>query len=337
MKKLFIMGLAAMGLALTACNSDETVEMAKGNAIGFKTFVNNSTRATDTEESNFTAFKVWGKMSKDNQTGTPFDGVEVSKDAKKGWIYTTPVYWENGYSYSFVALAPVDAFTMTAPNAYQNYGSIAFNNYAKEGETDLVYAAKDCGKVTVAANTCPNAVDLTFNHMLARVRFQFKNAMDDGSTLTVTDVKITNAYKSGTAELKAVFDDLKWVVPDEATDEATGELAFDDATTTQFAQNASCVTGHKYMIPAPQAKVYKVTFKVTRTHNGVTDKYTHTVDLPETAMKPGMSYQFTAEFTHENINPDQVLCPIKFTATVNSWGTTWPDNALVVKKPATGI
>ena len=313
MKKLFIMGLAAMGLALTACNSDETVEMAKGNAIGFKTFVNNSTRATDTEESNFTAFKVWGKMSKDNQTGTPFDGVVVSKDAQKGWIYTTPVYWENGYSYSFVALAPVDAFTMTAPTAYQNYGSIKFDNDAKAGETDLVYAAKDCGEVTVAANKCPNAVNLTFNHMLSRVRFQFKNAMDDGSTLTVTDVKITNAYKSGTAELKAVFNDLAWV-----TDEATGELAFDNATTIKFAQDASCVTGHKYMIPATEA--YQVTFKVTRNHNGVTDEYTHTVDLPVTAMKPGMSYQFTAEFTHENINPDQVLCPIVFTAKVNSWG-----------------
>lgn len=209
---------------------------------------------------------------------------------------------------------------MTAPNAYQNYGSIAFNNDAKAGETDLVYAAKDCGAVAVAANTCPPAVELTFNHMLARVRFQFKNAMDDGSTLTVTDVKITNAYKSGTAELKAVFDDLKWVVPDEATDEATGELAFDNATTTQFAQNASCVTGHKYMIPAPQAKVYKVTFKVTRKHNDVTDEYTHTVDLSAPAMDPGKSYQFTAEFTHENINPAQVLCPIVFTAKVNSWG-----------------
>ena len=316
MKKLFIMGLAAMGLALTACNSDETVEMAKGNAIGFKTFVNNSTRATDTEESNFTAFKVWGKMSKDNQTGTPFNGVVVSKDAQKGWIYTTPVYWENGYSYSFVALAPVDAFTMTAPNAYQNYGSIAFNNDAKAGETDLVYAAKDCGAVTVAANTCPKAVDLTFNHMLARVRFQFKNAMDDGSTLTVTDVKITNAYKSGTAELKAVFDDLEWV-PDKATDEATGELAFDNATTTDFDKSGSCVTGHKYMIPATEA--YQVTFKVTRNHNGVTDEYTHNVPLPETAMKPGMSYQFTAEFTHKNINPDQELCPITFTAEVKGW------------------
>ena len=44
MKKLFIMGLAAMGLALTACNSDETVEMAKGNAINFASFVDKSTR-----------------------------------------------------------------------------------------------------------------------------------------------------------------------------------------------------------------------------------------------------------------------------------------------------
>ena len=334
MKKLFIMGLAAMGLALTACNSDETVEMAKGNAIGFKTFVNNSTRATDTEESNFTAFKVWGKMNKGDQTGTPFDGVVVSKDTQKGWTYTTPVYWENGYSYSFVALAPVDAFTMTAPNAYQNYGSIAFNNYAKAGETDLVYAAKDCGEVTVAANTCPAPVNLTFNHMLSRVRFQFKNAMDDGSILTVTDVKITNAYKSGTAELKAEFNDLKWV-PDEATDEATGELAFDNATTKQFAQNVSCVTGHKYMIPADKA--YNLTFTVTRVHHGVTDTYDHTVTLPQTEMKQGLSYQFVATLTANNINPDQVLCPIKFTAEVNGWGETWTDNAFDVKKPATGI
>ena len=91
-------------------------------------------------------------------------------------------------------------------------------------------------------------------------------------------------------------------------------------------QNAKAETAHKYMIPA--TKAYQVTFKVTRIHNGVTDEYTHTVDLPETAMQPGKSYQFTAEFTHENINPDQVLCQIKFNPTVAEWGT-WPDE----KKP----
>lgn len=324
MKKLFIMGLAAMGLALTACNSDETVEMAKGNAIGFKTFVNNSTRvATDATTTDLNAFKVWGLMNKDDKTGTPFVATEVTK-ANGTWSYTPPVYWEKGYAYSFVALAPKDAYEFTAPTVINTWGSLTFNNGT--GETDLIYATAK--QTTVEGNTCPLDVNLTFNHMLSRVRFQFTNGMDDGSTLTVTDVKITNAYKSGTAELKAVFNDLAWV-PDEATDEATGELAFDNATTTKFAQSASCVTGHKYMIPAPQAKVYKVTFKVTRNHNGVTDEYTHTVDLPAQAMEPGKSYQFVATLTAKNINPGQELCQIKFNPTVAEWGT-WSD----VKKPA---
>lgn len=318
MKKFFIMGMAAMGLALTACNNDETVEVAKGNAIGFNTFVNNSTRATDMITANLDNFKVWGMMNKGEQTGTPFVGVDVTKD-NGAWSYGTPVYWEKGYAYSFVAVSPADAFTMaTAPSAYKDYGTITFNNDAKAGETDLLYAAKDNGVVTIPENACPAAVNLTFNHMLSRVRFQFQNGMDDGSTLTVTDVKINDAYKSGTATLKETFTDFAWTT-DEA--EVTGVLTFDNATVTGFAQNEACVSGHKYMIPA--TKAYSVTFTVTRNHNGVTDSYTHNVDLPKTAMKPGMSYQFTAQFTHENINPDQVLCPITFTATVNDWKEDW--------------
>ncbi len=313
MKKFFIMGMAAMGLALTACNNDETVEVAKGNAIGFNTFVNNSTRATDMITANLDNFKVWGMMNKGEQTGKPFEGVVVTKGTDNNWSYGTPVYWEKGYAYSFVAVSPADAFTMaTAPSAYKDYGTITFNNDAKAGKTDLLYAAKDNGVVTIPENACPAAVNLTFNHMLSRVRFQFQNGMDDGSTLTVTDVKINDAYKSGTATLKETFTDFAWT-----TDEETGVLTFDNASDTQFAQGKACVSGHKYMIPA--TKIYSVTFKVTRDHNGVTDSYTHTVNLPETAMKPGMSYQFTAQFTAQNINPDEVLCPITFTASVNDW------------------
>lgn len=312
MKKFFIMGMAAMGLALTACNNDETVEVAKGNAIGFNTFVNNSTRATDMITANLDNFKVWGMMNKGEQTGKPFEGVVVTKADGK-WSYGTPVYWEKDYAYSFVAVSPADAFTMTtAPAAYKDYGTITFDNDAKAGKTDLLYAAKDNGVVTIPENACPAAVNMTFNHMLSRVRFQFKNGMDDGSTLTVTNVQINDAYKSGTAVLKETFTDFAWT-----TDEATGVLTFDNATVTNFAQAAACVSGHKYMIPA--TKAYSVTFKVTRDHNGVTDSYNHIVTLPETAMKPGMSYQFTAEFTAENINPDQVLCPITFSAEVNPW------------------
>lgn len=301
------MGMAAMGLALTACNNDETVEVAKGNAIGFNTFVNNSTRATDTDNTNFKSFKVWGLMNNGTQTGTPFVGVDVTKGADGAWSYGTPVYWEKGYAYSFVALAPNDAYTFTAPSVINTWGSLTFDN--KTGETDLLYATQKQG--TVEGNTCPNAVNMTFNHMLSRVRFQFKNGMDDGSKLTVTDVKITDAYTNGTATLAEDLANLTW----EAT--GTGDLAFVDAETVGFGQNVSCTTGHKYMIPAKKA--YKVTFKVTREYNGVKDSYNHEVTLPETTMTQGLSYQFVAEFTAKNIDPENELCPIVFTAEVKDW------------------
>lgn len=318
MKKFFIMGMAAMGLALTACNNDETVEVAKGNAIGFNSFVNNSTRANDATNDNFTSFKVWGLMNKGEKTGTPFVGVDVTK-ANGTWSYGTPVYWEKGYAYSFVALAPNDAYTFTAPTAINTWGSLTFDN--KTGETDLLYATQKQG--AVEGNTCPNAVNMTFNHMLSRVRFQFKNGMDDGSKLTVTDVKITDAYTNGTATLAEDFNALTWT-----TETTTGNLAFDDAETVGFAQNASCTTGHKYMIPA--VKGYKVTFTVTRAYNGVTDSYNHTVTLPVTTMTQGLSYQFVAEFTSNNIDPDNELCPIVFTAEVKDW-KTFDDNNFDLK------
>ncbi|MCI6128994.1 fimbrillin family protein [Prevotella sp.] len=307
MKKLFIMGLAAMGLALTACNSDETVEMAKGNAIGFKTFVNNSTRvATDATTSNLDAFKVWGLMNKDDKTGTPFVATEVTK--KDGtWSYTPPVYWEKGYAYSFVALAPNDAYTFTPPTEINNWGSLTFNNGT--GETDLIYATAK--QTTVEGNTCPAAVNLTFNHMLSRVRFQFENGMDDGSVLTVSNVKITDAYTSGTATLAEQLTVNSWTPGQE-----TGALEFGDAAAMD--KNAKKETGHKYMIPA--TKDYKLSFTVSRLHHGVTDVYNHNdVLLQGLTFEPGKSYQLTAKFTAKNINPVEELCSITFTATVDPW------------------
>lgn len=313
MKKLFIMGLAAMGLALTACNSDETVEMAKGNAIGFKTFVNNSTRAAnDATTDNLDAFKVWGLMNKGEQTGKPFVAKDVTK--KNGaWSYNPPVYWEKGYAYSFVALAPNDVYTFTAPTVINTWGSLTFEN--RTGETDLIYAAAK--QETVPANGCPAPVDLTFNHMLSRVRFQFENGMLDGSKLTVSDVKINDAYTSGTATLAEQLANLSW-----APGQGTGALEFDGAAAME--QNGKAETAHKYMIPA--TKAYNLTFTVTRVHHGVTDVYNHTVTLPETTMKQGLSYQFVAKFTAENINPDEELCPIQFTAKVNPWAEFGDNN-----------
>lgn len=314
-KNLFLIGLAAIGMLFTSCSNDETVEVAKNqNGIQFKSFVNNSTRATDLTTANLTDFQVWGIMKKDNQIGKPFVGTQVTK-AGGAWSYGVPVYWEKGYHYSFAAVAPAGVFEMVeAPADYQDYGRVRFDNGS--GDTDLLWATNDKGLVTWEGDVCPAAVDLTFNHMLSRVRFNFVNAMDDGSLLTVKDVTITNACTVGTV---ALIDDnagLAWAAIGNAA------LLFDDAAETGFAQNAACTTGHKYMIPT--TKAYNVTFKVERAHNGVVDTYEHSVNLTEMEMESGKSYQFKAEFTAQNINPDGALCPIVFEPTVNEWDA-WGD------------
>ena len=74
----------------------------------------------------------------------------------------------------------------------------------------------------------------------------------------------------------------------------------------------------------PTTKAYNVTFKVERAHNGVVDTYNHTVPLTAMQMESGKSYQFKAEFTSQNVNPDGALCPIVFEPTVNEWDA-WGD------------
>lgn len=320
------MAVAAVAM-LASCSNDETTGKAvNGNTIKFDGFVNKSVKgaANDLNNTTFTSFQVWGLMSRGEQTGTPFVGTTVTKSGSE-WTYNGNVYWENGYNYSFVAIAPAGFGTFNAPDKVGEYGSIDFEN--GEGTTDLIYDIDDY-YVTNAVSTegsCPAAIKFTFNHLLSRVKFAFKNGMDDGSTINVTGVTITNANTKATATLGET---AAWAL---AKDNTTGNLTFGnvllDGQATDFAAPESKATDHKYMIPAiSDGQKYTVTFTVTRHHSGVTDQYEHTVELPEITMEQGKSYNFTAELNAQNItggdpdDPDNPqLCPIQFTATVSNW------------------
>lgn len=319
------MAVAAVAM-LASCSNDETTGKAvNGNTIKFDGFVNKSVKgaANDLNSTTFTSFQVWGLMSKGEQTGKPFDGTTVTKSGSD-WTYTTPVYWENGYKYSFVAIAPADFGTFNAPRTVGEYGSIDFEN--GDGTTDLIYDIDGTYATNAVSTTtgCPGPIGFTFNHLLSRVKFEFKNAMDDGSTINVTGVTITNANTKATATLGAT---ATWEL---AADDSTASLTFGkvilDADSTDYAPGAAKATDHKYMIPATsQDQKYTVTFVVTRHHSGVTDQYNHEVEIPAVTMEQGKSYKFTAELNAQNItgdpdDPDNPqLCPIKFTATVSNW------------------
>lgn len=326
MKKALLMGFAAVAM-LASCSNDETTGKAvNGNTIKFDGFVNKSVKgaANDLNNTTFTSFQVWGLMSKGDQTGTPFDGTTVTKSGSE-WTYNGNVYWENGYNYSFVAIAPAGFGTFNAPSTVGEHGSIDFEN--GEGTTDLIYDIDDTYATNAVSTTttCPGPINFTFNHLLSRVKFAFKNAMDDGSTINVTAVTITNANTKATATLGAT---ATWALAD---DNATAALNFGDvlldAEATDYAPGAAKATDHKYMIPATSAdQKYVVTFVVTRHHSGVTDQYNHEVEIPAVTMEQGKSYKFTAELNAQNItggDPDDPnnpeLCPIKFTAEVDEW------------------
>ena len=166
MKKLFIMGLAAMGLALTACNSDETVEMAKGKAIGFSSFVDKSTRATDITLANLNSMYVYGWRG-DNQI---FNAQKVTVDKNGVGTYSPLKYWEANYTYNFEAIAPKAGEKGVQFAAAKTGGTITFAN---DAQTDLIYAKAT--ETTMPANieAAPNKVNFTFKHQLARVKFTF--------------------------------------------------------------------------------------------------------------------------------------------------------------------
>ena len=312
MKKLFIMGLAAMGLALTACNSDETVEMAKGKAIGFSSFVDKSTRATDVTLANLNSMEVYGWRG-DNQI---FNAQEVTVDQRGEGTYSPLQYWEANYTYNFEAIAPKSGEKGVQFEAAKAGGKITFENNAT---TDLLYAnttATMPEKITAA----PEKVNFTFKHQLARVKFTFKNTFpaNAAAKISVKNVTITNAYKNGTITPAAT--DAKWTATNPILSVSFANMA-NGGPTDLVANTGVGATDHMYLIPTGKEESYNVTFTVTLNQNGATTDYNHSVTIKTTQLKSN-SYNYVAEINEKNINPDpdSQLYPIEFKATVADWG-----------------
>lgn len=302
MKKFLFLGIAATAM-FASCTNDEMVEMNPQSAIGFETFVDKSTRAVeDVTKANLTAFEVYGWRTKDASTKQIFNAQAVT--ANNGVCTYSPLqYWVGSYKYDFEAVAPKSGENGVTVNASYGASTITF---VSDSKTDLIYAraSKDLSSNahgTLASD--PGAVGLTFGHLLSRVKFTFINGAVAGSAamIAVTDVKITNAGTTGTYTPSTET----W-----ATATATGEVTFASTNIINIVGDGSGETEHKYLIPY-NVKDYSVSFTVTMTQGSVSDSFDYTVNLPETTLVKGNSYNFIATF-----NPGQ---PIVFTADVTPW------------------
>ena len=328
-RTLYIIMLA---LVAASCSKSEIIA-TDSNAISFgEVFVDNITRAA-TDPSHTTAlldrFYVYGNVTggallEGGSKGIVnlYKGADVYKESGI-WKCNTVQYWVPECTYDFVAVSDVD---VTDPSTGSYNVAVKTNNglpstieYNAVGQKDLLYATTT--GITTNQTATPSTgtdtqgnilpVGFTFSHLLSKVQFTFTNnfSYDSGVVLKVTDIKITNAAKTGTYTIGAT---PEWTVKSSFTggDDVlsfgdTGEISAGGARGSSSTQ---CV-----LIPCEQA--FNITFTIKHNKGGNdTDKEITTGNI---TLQKGHFYNFTAELNSGNV---EGVVPIDFNITVNSGG-----------------
>lgn len=347
MKKVFFLGIAAATM-LASCSKDETVDVPQGKAIGFSnTFVDNATRSVDPSFTVATLpnFAVYGYT----QNGQIFDGETVSSvDGGTSWTYSPTQYWVEGNQYAFAAIAPASVSvsdvtrTGTSVDDYKVGMTVSFTN---DGKTDLLYAAANNVDANDSFMANPDPVSLTFKHQLSKVKFSFNNNVSGAYNIKVTDVKITDAKRSGTLTVSTAADN--------AWSNVTGNdlvLSFGAAGTTNASTADAIAFGteietynEQLMIPTASTESYNVTFTVELLNGTVSmGTYNHTATIEGVELELGYCYDFAAELNAENIvvdpdDPDAQLEPITFTVNeISKWIDTNEDQTIDIPSAEDG-
>lgn len=333
MKKSLFLAAATAALLASSCSNDEVISVPRQSAIGFDSFVNKTTRATDATNANLTRMTVYGYIG-DADPVINFNGTIVSRTDKSApWTYNPVQYWTAEKNYFFTTLSsPVlegnSHYTYswsenlpTETDGFFGTGTIMFDNTAPTGASgneDLVYAYAT--KTTPAEITSdPGLVEFTFKHALSRVKFTFNNVMGSNAyAIKVYDLTINNA--TATASLALGAEKPVWANHTNTTVLTMRNELF--APQDQIAINTkSVVSGTKFVIPGQNT--LNITFKVDLmlTNGTILSTYNHIKkELPATEFQNGHSYNFVADLNPQNIDPENEMFPIEFTVIdVEDW------------------
>lgn len=313
MKRLVMCGVVA--LALAGCTQSEVLNISSDRAIGFDAYTGKGTRVVNDitgegSASGFNKFIVYGSYAASGQNTTVFNGVEVSYSSS--WTYTNEQYWQTG-DYKFAAYSDGNGALSGGPTAsYTHDDGLQIENYVV-GEKDLIFATIE--KQGVDKSTYDGTpVNLTFSHLLSKVKFTFTETFADNLTVEVSNLKIVNSKTKGT--YKYDTDAYKWKI---GTD--TKDITYK----TPVVVSASYTKEECYVLPQ---STNGLTASFTVTVKDALDAVVMSKDFTGkdavslyvanvSAWQNGYAYNYTAELTPAVIDPDAK--PIQFTATADTW------------------
>lgn len=320
MKKL-LLSIAALAV-MTSCVKDQVVNTPEANPIAFLNHIQYTKAPVypsfDNDENKLPAFYVWGFMGA--PTGVVFNKELVSYDENAAaWTYSNVAYWATNKSYKFAALAPVNNDKIEVTLANGNYlseegslGTVTFEN--EDGTVDLLYAESNV--TTTSTIPADLKAQLTFNHLLSKVKFTFtNNLVNENSTIVISNVQMVAPAK-GSVDLSTA-PNYAWNV-----EQGTTTLAFGGALNADNQSNLASnggvgvVENERLTIPLVASESYEVTFDVTIYYG---DQEGQTISKSATitnkALVAGKSYNFTATLTAENLE----LQKIDFDVLVDNW------------------
>lgn len=213
--KSYLFAAASATLMLASCTQNEVVEMPATRAIGFGTYVGNTSRAaaTDTDldylqGATGNGFYVFGSYMDGTTEIKVFDGKTSGSHVtytgtadNPAWGYSPINYWSVGKKYQFAAYGPAAA--LDKGTAAFNYAAntLTFTGFTADGSLDFVVAEGNNAGYTLANATAPTiTVGFKFFHALSKVRFTLKNGWRNDVTVKITNVSVKNVNSVGTLE-----------------------------------------------------------------------------------------------------------------------------------------
>jgi hypothetical protein len=316
MKKIFILA-AVTATALTACTKTETTAVSEGNLIKFdNAFVGNVTKA-DLSNTALKTFWVFGEYDNSGTAVDVYVNTSVTggtADGSSTWTPSLEAFWIEGKNYDFAAYS--NGNTIISNNVTFENDVLTFTDYTV-GEHDLIAATAEATGPTAGSD---QAVSLSFEHLLSKVKFTFKTNMADTYTMKVEDLVIGNAVKTATVSFSGNEISTDW--------NGTADATYEFADIADFAV-ADGGTSELYVIPQNNTGLV-ASFKVTVTDNSGVDLGSKTfsdVSVAYSGSKnssvadewtEGFAYNYTATIDLDDIS-DKAK-PITFTVTeVPGW------------------
>lgn len=330
---LLFLGLAA--LALTACEQDETNEINRGDAIGFRPAMSARSRATEITNANLDAINVAAFMG----GKAFFPTTEFVKGSDGFFNSATEYYWPgDNTELTFYAYAPelpdADIVLTETSKTLSNFSPAADLASQVDFITSYATGNKD--------NNETSGVELTFNHQLSQIEVYAKTS-NDVYTYTVSGIRIGKPVSEGSFD----FTTSSWTP---GTDKALYEDTYDTAVTLGADPVSVMGQGGNAMLIPQQLVAWDIDNDPSNKAEGAYLSIRLTIAIAETGAQvypfpsngdcdwaaipidtkwePGKKYIYTLDLSHGagNVDPDDpnpgdpVLGgPIKFTVDVTDW------------------